>query len=84
MAAAVVLSAYWTCSGLVKASQPRRDVVANIVRGEAEAYWAHFPVSKVSGNAVAGKIMDKVNKRLAEAKTNGLSRIGCLSQNKAN
>ena len=23
----------------------------------------------------------KVNKRLAEAKTNGLSRIGCLSQN---
>ena len=31
--------------------QPRRDVVANIVRGEAEAYWAQFPVSKVSGNA---------------------------------
>lgn len=61
--------------------QPRRDVVATIVRGEAEAYWAQFPVSKVSGNAVAGKIMDKVNKRLAEAKTNGLSRIGCLSRN---
>ena len=61
--------------------QPRRDVVANIVREEAEAYWAQFPVSKVSGSAVAGKIMDKVNKRLAEAKTNGLSRIGCLSQN---
>ena len=61
--------------------QPRRDVVANIVRGEAEAYWAQFPASKVSGSAVAGKIMDKVNKRLAEAKTNGLSRIGCLSQN---
>jgi hypothetical protein len=61
--------------------QPRRDVVANIVREEAEAYWAQFPMSKASGNAVAGKIMDKVNKRLAKAKTNGLSRIGCLSQN---
>ena len=57
--------------------QPRRDVVANIVREEAEPYRA----SKLSGNVVAGKIMDKVNKRLAEAKTNRLSRIGCLSQN---
>jgi hypothetical protein len=61
--------------------QPRREVLTNVVREEAEAYWAKFPGSKVSGNAVAGKIMDKVNKRLAEAKTNGLSRIGCLSQN---
>jgi hypothetical protein len=61
--------------------QLHRDVVTNIVREEAEAYWAQFPVSKASGNAVAGKIMDKVNKRLAEAKTNRLSRIGCLSQN---
>jgi len=61
--------------------QPRRDVVANIVREEAEAYWAQFPESKLSGNAVAGKIMDKVNKRLAKAMTNGLSRISCLSQN---
>jgi hypothetical protein len=51
--------------------QPRRHVVANIVREEAEAYWAQFPMSKLSGNAVADN----------EAKTNGLSRIGCLSQN---
>jgi hypothetical protein len=61
--------------------QPRRDVVTNIVREEAEAYWSQFPSSKVSGNVVAGKIMDKVNKRLADAKTIGSSRIGRLGQN---
>lgn len=61
--------------------QPRRDVVTNIVRAELEAYWEQFPLSKLSGHTVAGKIMDKVNKRLADARTNGSSRIGHLGQN---
>ncbi len=61
--------------------QPRRDVVTNIVRKESEAYWTRSSSSKWSGHAVAGKIMDKVNKRLADAKTSGSSRIGGLGQN---
>jgi hypothetical protein len=61
--------------------QRYRETVTNIVREELEKFQARRPSSRLSGHAIAAKIMNTVNQRLAAAKETGLSRIDHLSQN---
>jgi hypothetical protein len=62
-------------------AQPYRETVTNIVNEEFEKYQARHPSSPFSGHAIAGKIMNIVNQRLAAAKEAGRSRIDHLNQN---
>jgi hypothetical protein len=64
-----------------RSEQPYRETVTNIVSEELQKFQARHPSSRLSGHAIAGRIMNIVNRRLAAAKETGLSRIDNLSQN---
>jgi hypothetical protein len=63
------------------ARQPGLFAVENIVQDELKKFLAKHPSSKLAGNAIAGRIMEAVNQRLAESKKQDHCRIGQLSQN---
>jgi hypothetical protein len=62
------------------AKRPGQVVVGDIVQDELIKFRASRPSSKLRANAIAGRIMEAVNQRLAESKRLGQGLTGELSQ----